>query len=158
MIIKLFVSALIGRRFWLKIKKKYNIVKNGYYVIVLPDNNCKLNMIALRHINDFLQYRKGCSAIILSLDDWVINNYHLYTENAVATIKLDKKKCQHLVDYYYYYNKCNFSERFILVSLQDTHGKKFASVEHINGIEKEDMVCIGLYVIKNWVPSGVING
>jgi hypothetical protein len=149
MIFSTTIKALRGRRRWLKIKRKYGVDKSGIYVIMMPDSDCEFNEFALRHIDDFLNYRKGNSVVILTTDKWVADNAKRFSERiaAVELITLCDYDFYHYYHYYYYYG---FSERFIMMSLQGGYGRRLALAENINGITKEDMVCFGLYIIRNW--------
>jgi len=155
MIIKAMVRAFLGRRRWLKIKRKYNVAKNGIYVVMMPDADREFNEAALRNIDNFLDYRKGSNVIILTTDEWVAKNSHSYSNRIEAVIRISERDLRYYNCYYYYYYYFGFSERFILMSLQGIHGKRLALAENVNGISKEELVCIGLYVIRSWSKTGV---
>jgi len=158
MIIKTMVKAFLGRWLWIKLKNKYDVENKGIYVIMMPDADREFNEFALRHIDDFLNYRKGNAAVILTTDKWTIDNSSSFSERIAATELITKRDYHYYYHYYYYYYYYGFSENFIMMSLQGCYGKRLALAEHLNGITKEDMVCLGLYVIRNWEEIEASNG
>jgi hypothetical protein len=158
MIFSTTIKALRGRRRWLKIKRKYSIYKSGIYVIMMPDSDCEFNEFALRHIDDFLNYRKGNSVVILTTDKWVADNAKRFSERIAAVELITQHDYCYYYCYYYHYYYYGFSEQFIMMSLQGVYGKRLALLENMRGITKEDMVCLGLYMIRNWVGYEAQNG
>ena len=154
MIIKTAVNAFLGRRYWLRVKRKYSVEEKGVYVILMPDADREFNESALRHIDDFLEYRKGNTAVILTTDEWVAGNSRSFSKRIQAVERVSQQVCRHIFSFYYYYYRFGFSERFILMSLQGGYGRRLALAENVNGVTKEDMACIGLYVIRNWSRGG----
>ncbi|MCL2284583.1 MAG: hypothetical protein FWC26_14815 [Fibromonadales bacterium] len=149
MIFSTVVKALRGRRRWLKMKRKYGVDKNNIYVIMMPDSDREFNEIALRHIDDFLNYRKGSSVVVLTTDEWVASNASMFSERIVATEFITMQDYYYYRCYYCYYYH-GFSEQFIIMSLQGYYGKRLMLTENVNGITKEDMACLGLYIIRDW--------
>jgi hypothetical protein len=148
------VHAFLGRRRWLKVKRKYDVEKNGVYVVMMPDADRELNEAALRNIDGFLDYRKGNKAVILTTDEWVMDNSPGFSNRIEAVERISERDYNYYYSYYYYYYYFGFSEKFILMSLQGIHGKRLALAENVNGITKEELACIGLYVIRNWSKAG----
>jgi len=156
MILSTMFKALRGRNRWLKTKRKYSIdKKQGTYVIMFPDSDREFNESALRHVDDFLNFRKGQSVIILTTDEWVPQNAKSFSDKITATELITKKDCDSFYSYYFwmYYHYVGFSEQFIIMSLQRCFGKRLALAEGVHRITQEDMSCLGLYIIRNW--SGV---
>jgi len=145
MILKFFkvsFSSWIGRRQWLKIKKKYDIEK-GKYLLLMPESDVEFNETALKHIDDLLQYRKGKSAVILTTDNWVFENAKNFSNNIIDVVKITEKQA----DYHYYYL---FSERFLVVSLDKPYGNTLLNAVGVNGITKEDLICLGIFLMRSW--------
>ena len=155
MILSAMFKALAGRRRWLKLKRKYNIDINGYYAVMMPDADQELNEYALTHIDNFLSFRKGNGIVILTTDAWVANNADRFSDCIIAVEQITIRDFVYYNSYYYYYN---FSERFIMVSLRGNYGIRLSLAENVNGITKEDMTCLGLYIIRNWAETGAANG
>jgi hypothetical protein len=154
MIFSIIIKSLIGRKIWLKNKYKHNIGNEGIYMIVMPDDDQSLNEIVLQHIDDFLNYRKGKGAVILTADTWTKNNYYRFSRNILSTELLSQHELLYLLCYHRYYR---FSDYFVLMSLQDSYGKRLAHAEKFHGITKVEMVCIGLYNIRDWTKSRFLN-
>jgi hypothetical protein len=150
--IQALAKALSGRRRWLQAKHKYGIEKNGVYLVVMPDADQEFNEHALRHLDDFLDYRKGSAAVILTTDEWVADSAHTFSRRISAIERITEREQYHLSQYYYY---SHFSEHFVMMSLQGVYGKRLALACGVNGITKEDMACLGLYVIRNYPQSTV---
>jgi hypothetical protein len=154
MILSIALKALRGRRLWLKVKRKYGLADRSIYLIMLPDSDREFNEAALRHVDDFLNYRKGNAVVILTTDKWTAANAQSFSKH-IESVDLIT-----LLDYYYYYHYFyyyGFSEQFIMVSLQGQHGKRLALSEGICGIDKEDMACLGLFIIRDWTGTEITN-
>ncbi|MDR2554235.1 MAG: hypothetical protein LBC64_02295 [Fibromonadaceae bacterium] len=156
MIFKFFkasFSALIGRRQWFKIKKKYDI-ENGKYVLLMPENDRELNETALKHVDDLLKYRKGKSVLILSTDNWVLENAKNFSNNILDVVKITEKQMDNYCYYYYYY----FSERFLIVSFTKPYGNVLFKADGINRVTKEDLICLGIFLIRSWESKEECHG
>jgi len=157
MIIKAIVRAFRGRLRWIKIKREYGVEENGVYAVLMPDSDRGLNESALRNIDRFLDYRKGNAVIILTSDDWTAGNARQFSERITTVDFITERDCFYLICYFYF-NDCSFSERFIVISLQDSNGKRLALAENVCKIKKDDMVCLGLFLIRDWVNSEALDG
>ena len=157
MIISATINALIGRRMWMKIKRKYDVESNAVYVVMMPDTNRDFNKIALQHIDDFLYYRKGKGVVILTTDDWTLNSAHKFSKRIIAVELITQREHYYFVRYYYF-DYYKFSENFIMMSLQGNFGERLYLAENVNGINKADMACLGLYIIRDWSSTGASNG
>jgi len=123
MILSTMFKALRGRNRWLKTKRKYAIdKKQGTYVIMLPDSDREFNESSLRHIDDFLNFRKGQSVIILTTDEWVLEKANEYSDMITAIELITEKDYCYFCSYHHYY--FGFSEQFIMMSLQGDYGKR----------------------------------
>jgi hypothetical protein len=142
-------SALKGRHNWLKLNRKYCIKKNGIYVLVLPDDDVNYNKILLSHINDFCEYRKVKSVIILTTDNWVLENADKYSDKIIHIEKINQKVYK---SYFLYHHFCvyEFSEQIIFMTLKGAYGKRIKEAEHFGVVNLEDMICLGQYLIRNW--------
>lgn len=145
--------ALIGRRQWLKIKKKYDI-ENGKYVLLMPENDRELNETALKHIDDLLKYRKGKSVLILTKDNWVLENAKSFSNNITDVAKTTEKQ----MDSYCYYHYYCFSERFLIVSFTKPYGNVLFRANDVNGITNDDLICLGIFLMRNWESKEECNG
>jgi len=153
MIFKFFKSVsstFAGRRLWLKIKKKYDI-ENGKYVLLMPESDRELNEAALKHIDDLLKYRKGKSVLVLATDNWVLENAKKYSGNIIDVAEITDKQA----DYHCCY--C-FSERFLVASIAKPRGNSLFKAVGVNEIAKEDLVCLGVFLMRNWERAGECNG
>jgi hypothetical protein len=154
MIAKRFSAALKGRQMWLKLKRKYDI-DNGAYVLLMPEDDCELNGQALLHIKDLLAHRKARGVIILTNKEWVIKKAKDYSDGIIAVKNISEKDIDNLLSFYELYD---FSERLLVVSLTKPFGRKLFGVKGVNGVTVEDLVCICIFLIRDWVSSEVKDG
>lgn len=143
--LKAMFKSLKARRHWLKLKKQYDI-DSGLYVLLMADDDRELNEIALRRIDDLVSYRNAKGVLILTTHDWILDNIKA-NENVVGTIKITP---QIAYDYYHYYYYYAFSERFIIVSLTKPFGNDACKAVGVSGVTKEDLVCLSVFIIRNW--------
>jgi hypothetical protein len=133
MILSAAIKALRGRRLWLKAKRKYGLADRGIYLIMLPDSDREFNEAALRHVDDFLDYRKGNAVVILTADEWTAANAQNFSKRIKSVDLITPRDCRYYSYYYYYYG---FSEQFIMVSLQGQYGERLALSEGVCGIDR----------------------
>jgi nitrate reductase beta subunit len=138
MIIKRIFEALSGRRYWLKLKRKYKLEK-GYYALLMPDADEELNSECLRHIDDMLKYKKGKGVIILTNQNIKSDRYNV--------LNITENELNNLLSYY---QICNFSESFVIVSLKLPLGNDLEKAISVNGITKEDVVCLSIFCIRSF--------
>jgi hypothetical protein len=138
MMIKKIFKALSGRRYWIKLKRKYKLEK-GYYALLMPDADEELNSECLRHIDDMLRYKKGKGAIILTNQNIKSERYNV--------LSITKTKLNNLLSYY---DILRFSKSFILVSLKYPRGNDLFKTIGVNGITKEDVVCLSIFCIRSF--------
>jgi hypothetical protein len=150
MILSAAIKALRGRRLWLKAKREYDLADRGIYLVMMPDSDREFNEAALRHVDDFLDYRKGGAVVILTADEWTAANARSFSKRVKSVDWITPRDCCYYSYYYYYYN---FSEQFIMASLKGLYGRRLALSEGVGGIDKEDMACLGLYIIRNWTGA-----
>jgi hypothetical protein len=154
MILSTMSKALRGRSMWLKLKRKYDI-DNGLFVLLMPEDDKELNEQALRHIGDLLTYRRATGVVILSDQTWVIENAETYSDKILAVKRVSAKASDNLLSFFELYA---FTERLLIVSLTKPYGSKLHNTVGIQGATKEDLVCLSIFLIRNWTSSGVEDG
>ena len=151
MLLKHFWHSWLGRREWKKLINKFDIKKKQIYVLLFPERDQELNEQALIHINDLITNRIAEGVIILSVDGVIDKETDTYSDKIIDVINYSEKKAEYLMKYYTLYR---FSEKFIIVSLTRPEGNMAYKAIGINGVNIEDIVCLGLYKLRH-VP--VIN-
>jgi len=146
MMLKRFCAAMTGRRIWLRLKRIYQIDK-GLYVLLMPESDQELNDQALRHIDDLIAHRRARGVLILTCDEWVMKNAKEYCSEIVEVLQISCRKVEQLLSAYEFYN---FSERFLVVSLIRPYGRNLFQAVGVNGVTKEDLICLGIFLIRNW--------
>jgi hypothetical protein len=122
---------------------------------MFPDSDREFNEAALRRVDDFLDYRKGQAVVILTTDEWAAENAQSFSKRIKSVDLITPLDYCHFHNYYYYYG---FSEQFIMASLRGKHGERLALSEGICGIDKEDMACLGLFIIRDWTGAETTGG
>jgi hypothetical protein len=126
------IKALRGRGLWMKLKNKYaSDSSNGIYFIMMPDSDREFNEVALRHVDDFLNYRKGSSAVILTTDKWVADNSCRFSERITATELITERDYFYYNSYYYYYSNYIFPGQLIMMSLQSSYCKRYKQRRYV---------------------------
>ncbi|MDR1539165.1 MAG: hypothetical protein LBU32_14440 [Clostridiales bacterium] len=146
MILERLFSALSGRRLWLKLKRKYDF-DSGVFALLMPEDDIKLNFLALKHIKDLLEYRRASGVVILSANEWVLANAIRHSGQIIDIVQLSEKSIENIISYAEFYF---FSQWLITVSLDRPYGVKARQAIGVSGITLEDMVCLGIYCIRNW--------
>jgi len=154
MIAKRLTAALSGRSFWLKLQREYDI-DNGVYVLLMPEDDRELNESALRHINDLVAHRKARGVVILTDKQWVIDNASACSDKILAVKTVSEKEIDRLLSFYELYA---FSERLLVVSLTRPHGSKLSNTLGVEGVTKEDLVCLCIFLIRNWTRPEAVDG
>jgi hypothetical protein len=149
MLLKHFWHSWLGRREWKKLVKKFGIKKKQIYVLLFPERDKDLNEQALIHLNDLIANRLAEGVVILSVDGALDKDVNAYSDKIIAIIKYPEKKAGYLLKYYTLYK---FSEKFIIISLTRPEGNAAFKAIGINGVNIEDIVCLGLYKLRH-VPA-----
>lgn len=143
---KHFWYSWLGRNEWRKLVNKFNIKNKQIYVLLFSEIDQELNKQAILHINDLITNRIADGVIILSVEGAIDTNISANSDRIFAIINYPAKKAEYLMKYY---TLCKFSEKFIIVSLNRPEGNIAYKAIGINGINIEDMVCLGLYKLRN---------
>jgi hypothetical protein len=154
MIANRLAAALSGRSMWLKLARKYDI-DSGKFVLLMPEDDRELNEQALRHIPDLLEYRRGTGVIILTDKAWIIENAKSYCDKILEIIEISAKEIDNLLSFYELYA---FTERLCVVSLTKPFGSKLHNTLGVDGVTMEDIVCLCIFLIRNWTSAEAESG
>jgi hypothetical protein len=146
---KRLFAAWAGRRMWLRLQREYD-VDDGVFVLLMPEDDRELNEQALRHIDDLTLYRRARGVVILTDKPWLRENAAAYSEKILAVRDLTAREIDDLLSFYELYA---FSERLLVVSLTKPYGSKLRNTLGIQGVTKEDLVCLCIFLLRNW-PGG----
>ena len=146
MIAKRLAAAFAGRSMWLRLKRKYD-VDNGVYVLLMPEDDRELNEQALSHIDDLAAYRKARGVLILTDKEWIADSAGAYSDKILAVEMISEKEIDNLLSIYELYA---FTERLLIVSLTRPYGRKLFITSGALGVTKEDLVCLCIFVIRDW--------
>jgi hypothetical protein len=154
MIAKRIKAAFAGRKFWMKLKKEYDI-DNGVYVLLMPEDDPELNEQALLHIDDLVNHRKARGVIILTDQKQVMDTAKVHSGNILALNKVTESEIDNLLSFFELYA---FTERLLIVSLTRPFGSKLYNTLGISGVTKEDLVCLSIFLIRDWTSAECVNG
>ena len=146
MILKRLLAVLAGRSLWLEIKRKYD-VDNGVYVLLMTEDDTELNEQALRHIDDLVSHRGARGVVILTNNEHVNANALSYSTNVKDVLMCSTEQINKLLAYVEFYM---FTERLMVISLTKPYGNKLYKAVGVNGLTKEDLVCLSLFIIRSW--------
>lgn len=134
------ISAYRGWWQWHKIVKKRDVGNTA--VVLLPDCDREINLLALLYLDAMLKARKHKDAIILTHDPVVQRCAHLFSHNILRVIPFSRKKAEHLMQFYCLYE---FDKRFIVASLDEPNGRNGSRLIGKRGTTKEEIFVIGVY-------------
>lgn len=146
MVLKDFWYSWLGRYEWKKLIKEFGIKNKQIYVLLFSETERELNEQALLHMNDLIANRIAEGVIILSVDGTVDEEAYNYSDKIIALKNYSEKKVRYLMKYYTLYK---FSEKFIIISFTRPEGNLAYKAVGINGINVEDMVCLGIYNLRH---------
>jgi hypothetical protein len=149
MIAKRIKAAFAGRAFWLKLKKEYDI-DNGVYVLLMPEDDPELNELALLHIDDLVNHRKARGIIILTDQQQVMDAEQAHSDSILKLIEMTGSEIDNLLSFFELYA---FTERLLIVSLTRPYGSKLYNTLGIQGVTKEDLVCLCIFLIRDWTSA-----
>jgi len=134
-------TAYQGRKQWLKLVKKYNIAENDC-IILMPSDNSEWNRLALKHLDEYLDRKYSSRAIVLSYDQWVLQSLNSYSKSNNMAINFTRNQAELLMQYYLLYV---FFKNFVIISLTEPLGNMDEILIGKNGINAEDLICLGIY-------------
>ncbi len=146
MIVGRVLSAWRGRRLWLALERRYSI-NDGLYVLVFPDDDSALNASALGHVGTLIDERRARGAVVVTSVAAVAGQARetagVHAVDLVASRAVDGLiALAELGD---------FSPRIMIVSLDRPHGRRLRRLVGHGGVTLEDVVCVALLRIRNWV-------
>ncbi|MBQ4068836.1 MAG: hypothetical protein IJC76_06255 [Lachnospiraceae bacterium] len=133
-------KAYRGRESWIKLFEEYGL-GNRDYVVLFPAENNTVNPIAIRYINKLAGMAD--KVLVLAYDNEVLNNSE-YQEN-VTVIRYEREQAEELMQFYSLYQ---FTDRLIIVSLDEPEGRCGGPLVGVNGITMDEMVAIGIFGFK----------
>lgn len=110
--------AKYGRELWISLVKKYNI-DNSKYVIIIPEDKRIFSELTLCFLKVFLQKRGVKKAIVLTFDNWVIEQAENYSEYAQIEF-CGKEDIDALLQFYCLYE---FATNIVIASLEKPVGR-----------------------------------
>jgi hypothetical protein len=153
MIVRRLAATLAGRSMWLRLKRKYD-VDDGVYVLLMPEDDEELNEQALSHIDDLVRHRRARGVVILTDNAHIKTNARAYSAKILDVCPCSPAQADKLLAFYEFYN---FLERLLVVSTTKPFGRGLYKAQGVNGITKEDLVCLGILLIRDW-SDGVCSG
>lgn len=133
-----------GKHIWKKMIHQTGADKKTQ-IIVMPEHNNELNLTAFRYMKYMMQRRNSDNVIILTDDQWVIDNYLIVKELSPVLVKCTYNQILYLQKYY----ECFvFSRNISIISLNKPSGNTVYKFIGKNGITYDDVVCLCIYNLR----------
>lgn len=129
--------AYIGREHWLWITEKYELTENSL-VVLFPDKENEINDIAWQCIERISD--KKDKIIVLT------ENENISEIKNVNQVLITRQYAEELMKFYSLYQ---FTDKLIIVSLDEPEGRHGKGLVGKKGITLEDMVNIGIFGLKD---------
>ena len=126
-------SALLGREYWLTLKRKYSICGDTC-VILLVNNDTRINEAVMTEIPVYMKGKYLEHAVVLLTEENPLSSRQLSSEK----IKVEKMTKKQMEDLLMYYKLINFYELFVVISTDEPFGNLNMINKH--GISIEDYV------------------
>ena len=88
------------------------------------------------------------------MDEWILKRGSENISYESLILKVSKTDSDNILSFRELFN---FSERFLIVSLTKPYGTELNKLLGVNGITKEDLVCLCNFLIRDWESSGAKN-
>ncbi len=137
---ELIDKAYRGRESWIQLLEEYGL-GNRDYVVLFPAENNTVNPIAIGYVNKLAKIAD--KVLVLAYDNEVLNSSE-YQDNVTA-IRYEREQAEELMQFYSLYQ---FTDRLIIVSLDEPEGRCGGSLIGVNGITLDEMVAIGIFGMK----------
>ena len=143
-------AAYRGSRLWAGLKRKYN-VDEGFYVVLMPEDDAELNAAALGHVEDLIADRRARGVVLVAEGSGGVGTAADRPPGIVGTESWTGRQIDALISYYELHN---FSERLLIVSLTKPFGNGLHRLLGRQAITKEDLVCLGCFRLRSY---GMVN-
>ena len=136
-------EASIGLSEWHRLDIKYSL-KNNDYVVLFCDEDREINEAGMVYLDTFLNRIGGDRLIILTDNQFVIDNIKKYSDNLAGIEIISKEQSDCFISLYSLFH---FDHRFRLVSLDKPFCRKAKRVIGVKGTTVEQLVAIGIFGI-----------
>lgn len=143
--IKKIIYVLQGFFIWDVLRLRLRI-QNKKVVIILVNENKKLDYYAIMHLEDFV--KRKCADEALILVDERRSYKMVRAVNPPIPVKIywyPKDKIERLYEYYSFYK---FSDRVVFTYTDNPKDNQLGRVLRETEIDEEDAVCLGLYHLR----------
>lgn len=134
-----------GRDFWINLVEA-NKLGGRDYVLLMPSYESEINYYGLVHLDAFLQKVGSNKCLLLVCNDRVKDLAYHFTEKAIEVINVSRSDAEKIMKLYSLYN---FTDKLIVLSLDEPAGRSGKYMVGKKGITLEDMVAIGIYGLKS---------
>lgn len=139
------IPILYGTLIWQMWRLRFSL-NQGKIVLVLVNENKKLDYYALAHLNDFID-RKCANEVILIFKDKT--TYKLIKKMKFSfSVKVHQcSKCE-IEKIYRYYSFYNFSDKIVFTYTTYPKDNLLGKVLKETSINEEEAACLGLYHLR----------
>lgn len=127
--------AYKGREDWINLISEYNIGDRDY-VVLFPKIDRAVNDIAVKYVKKLTEKGK---VLLLTHDDNLLNISDI---KGVSAKFYSREDAENLMKFYALYQ---FTDRLIIVSLDEPEGRTGKNLTGINGITLEELIAVGIF-------------
>lgn len=127
--------AYRGREDWINLTSEYNIGDRDY-VVLFPKIDREINDIAVKYVKKLTEKGK---VLLLSHDNILLN---ISGVNGLAARFYSREEAENLMKFYALYQ---FTDRLIIVSLDEPEGRAGKNLAGKNGITTEELIAVGIF-------------
>lgn len=127
--------AYKGREDWINLISEFNIGDNDY-VVLFPKIDREINDIAVKYVKKLTEKGK---VLLLAHDDVLLN---LSDVKGLSARFYSREDAENLMKFYALYQ---FTDRLIIVSLEEPEGRTGKNLTGVNGITVEELIAVGIF-------------
>ncbi|RRJ62287.1 hypothetical protein EHV15_04485 [Paenibacillus oralis] len=141
-----FSMAEKGRRLWLGLVED-NQLDLQDYVVLFPSDQPNINYYGLLYLNQFINNKRANKTVIVTSDGTVQKAYDYFTDKVTHCYLFNNDDIDSLLNFYRLYM---FTNKLIIVSLDNFSGRTLGNLLNIRGITLEEIISLGIYQLREF--------
>lgn len=130
--------AYKGREDWIRLISEYNIGDRDY-VVLFPKIDREINDIAVKYVE---RLTENGNVLLLTHDDVLLNMNEI---KGLNTKFYSREDAENLMKFYALYQ---FTDRLIIVSLDEPEGRTGRNLAGKKGITLEEIIALGIFGVQ----------
>lgn len=145
LLIKYLWQAYSGRKFWKKLQKKYDCVKEFTKYIIFPSKDDEYNAWALYFLNSWAKIFKLEKIFVVTTDENIRSSVRTFSEHDFKTIVVSEKQMTHLIRLAGLKNMMDF---WTIISVKEPYDTGAERMLGKKGITKKEIVWYDMLQIR----------